>query len=1641
MTFSRAVVDFDETSPSLGVQGATVASVSPHLVTHEPAHSYLIALTPDGDGTITVRLLTDHACSAGGVCTADGTTLSEAPPTRTIGRAPNDDPEFPSTTTTRSVDENTGAGQSIRDPVAAADDDGDALTYSLSGTDADSFAIDPGNGQLQTKAALDHEGDDSYTVIVGVSDGKDADRNADSAVDDTITVHINVADIDEPPVITGPERGGDYPENSSISRRVGRYTATDPEGAGVTWSALSGRDADAFDLSNAGVLTFRTSPDYEDQTEYRVRLNAYDGDLTGMLDLVVTIADVNEPPVVARSSGTGAFSIVENSGTAGGSFTATDPERGAVTWSLARSGDHARFAIDANDGVLSLKEAPDYESDDLGADKAYHVTVRAAEQDDADPLTTELTGSLPVTVRVTDVNEAPTLTGNLTPGVRENTTAVGTYSATDPERVTITWSLPGAGADDFTISSGGALAFTSAPDYEARTQHSVTVRASDGPHDVDRDVTVTVTDVDEREALALSDRRPLIGIAYTAAFEEGTGDAVQSPTWAWARSTSKTSGFTTIGGATGATYLPAGADRDHYLRVTASYDDGHGTKSLSTVSDFATQPDSGTNTPPTFPSPLFTGGVMGLSVREDATRGTLVGTAPQATDAENDPLRYSLEVSGVSGDPPFEINAVSRQIRVAAGAPLDHEKRGTYSVTVTAEDDFNATATATFDITIVDVNEPPVAVADPSVTTAEDTAVTFDVLANDTDPDAGDTLSVAGAAQPRRGRVEVDATTQRLTYTPAEHDHGTYTFGYAASDGSLTSTRALVTVTITPVNDAPEFAAGTATRTVSESAGPGDPVGAAVTATDVDHPDLTYRLAGAPDFVIDGATGQIRVAPGVTLDREDTPSYTATVTTSDDAGGADSIIVTITIDNVNDPPVAANDTVTTDEDTAVSIDVLANDTDPDTERATLTASVLTQPLNGRARVESDGTITYTPNANVSGTDSFTYRVSDGALSDDASVTVTVSAVNDIPEFPTPTAARSVPGGAETGDPVGAPVAATDVDEGDTLVYSLSGMDAASFVIDPDGGQITVAPGVTFDAATLDTYEVAVNVSDGNGGTSGIEVTITVTTGPVGPPIVTGPIGPGGGGGPSGPGPSNIEFEWTVTHDIEELDSDHDTPSGMWSDGTTLWLAQNGSGADDEIYAYDLETGERVEDRDFDLDERNRAPRGVWSDGQTVWIADSGRERLFAHNLASGDRLEGRDIVLHEDNRDARGIWSDGEILWVLDGGRNALFAYDLASGDLVAEYALHDANDDPRGLWSDGVSVWVSDHGAKRLFAYRLPEAPAEPAAEDAEAHPLERVREEEFTELSKASNNSPRGLWSDGAVMYVADESDDRVYSYNLPGAVDARLASLSLSGVDFGEFDGSRSEYEGVAAESVTVTTVEAEAAQAGATVAIEPADADGDPGNGHQAAIDDGAEIAVTVTSEDGSRTRVYRVRLSEAAPEPWLRGDVAVGFSFLTSAGGSVDDVAACARERRITALYTTHDGAFVPHILGAPEFVNRPFRALYGDGLPPATPLLVTSAGPPSVDAGAGGELPQSWLRCLRGEVAEGFSLVLYQGGSVAELGACAQEHHVTALYALRDGAFVAYILGAPEFVSRPFRDLFADGVPAATPVLAKSEGP
>ena len=681
--------------------------------------------------------------------------------------------------------------------------------------------------------------------------------------------------------------------------------------------------------------------------------------------------------------------------------------------------------------------------------------------------------------------------------------------------------------------------------------------------------------------------------------------------------------------------------------------------------------------------------------------------------------------------------------------------------------------------------------------------------------------------------------------------------------------------------------------------------------TDPEGERLTYSLVASDEFAINSRTGQITVKTGAAFDHETKPTLSVTVRAADPLGAFATATLTVDVEDVNEPPTAADLAVTLPEDGDVAIDVVAMASDEDVGDILTLAAVVRHPQPGTVAVDDvTNEITYTPQANYSGADSFTYRVKDqgGLLSNLATVTITVAAVNDAPTFLAATATRTVSEGAREGEDVGAPFTATDIDEGDRLTYSLFGTDASLFEIDSNG-QITVGTGITF--AIQDTYSVTVTADDGSGETNAtatIEVTITVVVGEaatVPPPIIVVPPpggggggggggAGGGGGGSSGPSPSEADFEWTVKHDIEELDGGHDTPAGLWSDGVTLWILENGQGADDAIYAYDLKSGERAGDREFPLADTNRAPRGIWSDRETVWVSDSGRERLFAYTQASGARDESREIELAPRNADARGIWSGAETVWVLDGSKNALFAYDLESGELLGEYALASTNGDPHGIWSDGTTVWVSDHGAKRLFAYRLPAGPEAPPAEDAEATPLAQVRDEEFTELSSASNNSPRGIWSDGEVMYVADESDDRVYTYNMPDDSDARLGSLSLSGVEIGKFDPGTTEYEGAPAEGVTETTVEASAVQRRTQVVTDPPDADADTA-GHQVTLVGTGEITVTVTSADGTRTRVYRVAFEtppvELALTPTWTAIDWPGADGLAIAGAGLPDTVA------------------------------------------------------------------------------------------------------------------------------------------------------
>ena len=234
---------------------------------------------------------------------------------------------------------------------------------------------------------------------------------------------------------------------------------------------MSGADEDYFAISETGVLSFASSPNYESPADsgrdnvYEVTVVARDdASNSGTLDVVVTVTDQNEGPEI---SGQQSLSFTENQTTERvlATYTATDPEDpGApiTRWSLTGT-DAGDFTISEN-GQLTFRNVPNYERPaDSGRDNVYNLTVRASDGRNY--------GYLEVTVIVEDVNELPAVTGTDTFTYRENGTAL---RATDPERSAIAWSVSGADEDYFAISETGVLSFASLRTTRARPTRAVT---------------------------------------------------------------------------------------------------------------------------------------------------------------------------------------------------------------------------------------------------------------------------------------------------------------------------------------------------------------------------------------------------------------------------------------------------------------------------------------------------------------------------------------------------------------------------------------------------------------------------------------------------------------------------------------------------------------------------------------------------------------------------------------------------------------------------------------------------------------------------------------------------------------------------------------------------------------------------------------------------------------------------------------------------------------------------------------------------------------------------------------------------------------------------------------------------------------
>ncbi len=1102
MTGKPAITDYDVQYKKKSATGWTS-----HSFTGTGTSTAITGLTPNTTYVVQVKAINDEG-NSGWSNSGEATTKANTPAA------------FAKDTDTRSIAENSAANANIGAVVTATDADGDALTYSLTGTDASSFDIDSSTGQITvaTGTTLDYEATTSYSVTVNVTDKKKADGTADTAIDDTIAVTISVTDVNEPPA--APAAPSVSPNSTTPATKIDvSWAAPDVTGKpaisgyGVQYRLSGDSNWTSHSFSGTGTSTNITG--LTEGKSYEVQVRATNAEGTGAWsDSGAAITDAN---AVTRS-------VAENSAAGtnvGAAVTATsNPNNYTLTHSLSGT-DASKFSIGASTGQITVGTGTslDYETK---TSYSVVVTVTAA----AAGITSASLDpngpgdyTVPVTINVTDVSESPEFPADTaTRSVAENSAAgtnVGAaVTATDPDGDTVEYSLAGTDAGKFDIDSATGqitVGTGTSLDHEANVSYSVTVNATDNKNDsgasdpaVDDTiaVTISVTDVNEPPPAPAapsvsqntSSPKTSLDLSWTAPDVTGkpaiTGYDVQYRLSGGSNWTSHA--FTGVGTSTTLTGLTAG--RSYEAQVRAVNDEGNGAWS-----------GSGTA--------ITQAGAVTLSLAENSAAGTNVG-AP--VTASSNPNNYDLThaLSGTDAGK-FEIVSATGQIRVKTGTDLNYEAKTSYSVVVTVRVATVQSSSLTpnapgayvvpVTINLTDVNEPPAAPDSPLVSRNASSSKT--------------SLDVSWTAPDMTGKPAITDYDVQYKKT-SESTWSSHSFAGAGTSTTLTGLTGGVRYEVQVMarndeGDSPWSISGSAetqdknlnsqlddaTRSVDENSVGGTAVGAPVTATDTEGNTLTYSISGASEFTIDSATGQIEVASGADLDHESKSSYTVTVSVSDgrdsennpDNAIDDTSTVTIDVNDVDEPPAKmASPAVTVNPDSSTSqLDVSWTTPTMTGKPAIIDYDVRFKDVDGSVWISLDFTGTHT-SASLTGLEAgekyeaqvrATNDEGSGEWSDSGIAKTQAGATNEeqpnplnrAPAFSTP-GSLSVPENSSAGTKVGSPLTATDPD-GDSLTYSLSGAASSKFEIDSTG-QIKVSAGANLDYESDSSYSVEVGVSDG-----------------------------------------------------------------------------------------------------------------------------------------------------------------------------------------------------------------------------------------------------------------------------------------------------------------------------------------------------------------------------------------------------------------------------------------------------------------------------------------------------------------------------------------------------------------------------------
>lgn len=752
----------------------------------------------------------------------------------------------------------------------------------------------------------------------------------------TAAVSLTVAAVDDPPTLVGAPLSLKVDEDGQASLRV---VARDVDGDALTFRIATPPGHGEASVDAAGLLRFAPTRDFAGEDSLTLEVEAAGASVSA--EVKVAIAPVNDPPQAspAEASGvedeprTGTLAGSDVDGDALSYRLVTEPKRGAVT-------------IDAKSGAFSYTPARDTHGDD-----SFTFAVSDG----------KLASSAAVALKVAPVDDPPSFVGApFSLKTAEDAKGTARLAARDVDGDALTYRItrpPSQG--EASVDAAGQLSYQPAPDRVGEDSFDVEVIA--GSAAASASVNVVVTAVNDAPVGAASE---LTGPEDQALEGSVSGSDIDGDALSYRVQAPPRRGTLKLDEKSGA------------FRYTP-WKDAHGEDSfVFAVSDgkvFGTATVS-LKVAPVDDAPVIVGGPFALKTAEDAAATGKVS----ARDVDGDALTFRVGRAPAHGE--ASVDAAGKLSFIPT--PDFH---GTDSFTVEAEA-AGALATAEVGVTVTPVQDPPKIDEGSIAELAEDTVHLGQLPAQDPD---GDALTYRIVGAPRLGTATLeDAKTGAFRYTPRPNAHGDDEIKLEVTAGGQ-RVAGTARLRVTPQNDAP-------TLTVPASSTREDqPVELQLRGEDVDGDPLTYQIAKAPARgaaqMVDAAKGLLRVTPA----KDDPGAVELEVVARDAVSSSAPARIVVQVQGENDAPVLTSMQIQTPEDVTITRKLTWRDADGDA----LTFKVGEASALGEVRIasEHDGTFSFSPRKNASGTGVFTLVATDpqGAVAR-ASVTVIVTPVDDPP---------------------------------------------------------------------------------------------------------------------------------------------------------------------------------------------------------------------------------------------------------------------------------------------------------------------------------------------------------------------------------------------------------------------------------------------------------------------------------------------------------------------------------------------------------------------------------------------------------------------------------------------------------------------